>query len=278
MTARNAWKTAWRTFCARPGDTFCFLLLETVLRLIVLCPLIALTSPGLKWLAVLTPVLFVLITLPARQKSAAVMQDALRGKPLFDSRLILGSGYGKALLRGVKQALIMLLWFLPCIAATAYLYYMYTGGADAFTILRMLSSLGGGEIVRGTVIVGVVYVLTFIPGLFGLAFHSGRRHELALTGKVIRGRRGLVLRSWLIGLVTVIPFAIAFALLASDYVLALRDAVSAFMSTMTLALPPVSGKVWLIAAAFAVLMLPLMPFKSLISAAAVHGIWEEKSK
>lgn len=254
------------------------ILLETVLRLMVLCPLLALASAGFRWIAVLTPILFVLITLPARQKAAAVMQDGLRGKSLFSLQLVLGPGYGRAVWQGVKQMLIMLLWFLPVIGATGYLYYMYSGGADAFTVLRMVSGLGGGNIVRGFVIVGVVYVLTFIPALFGLAFHSGRRHELALSGKVIPGHRGLVLRAWLMSLITVIPFLIAFLILSWDYALALRDAVNAFMSTMTLALPPISGKAGLIAAAFAVLMLPLMPLKSLVTAAAVHGLWEGSEK
>ncbi len=133
-----------------------FLLLETVLRLIVLCPLLALTAPGLKWAALLTPLFFVLITLPARQKAADVMQDSLRGKTLFSARLVLGGGYGKALCAGLKQLAVTGLWFLPCIAATGYLYYMYAGGADAFTVLRMVSALGGSNIMKGFVLVNVI--------------------------------------------------------------------------------------------------------------------------
>ncbi len=83
-------RTAWRTWTAHFGETLLFTLYQLVIRCIALCPLLFLARKDLRWFALLSPVLFVLLVLPARQNAAEAMQHALRGMPLFSGRIAFG--------------------------------------------------------------------------------------------------------------------------------------------------------------------------------------------
>ena len=110
MKIREAWRQAWAIYRRSPSETFRFLLLELVLRLMALTPLLFLTEPALRWGALLSPVLFVLIVLPARANAAEVMQAACRGKRLFTIELVSFKDYGAKIAQGLKMAALLLLW------------------------------------------------------------------------------------------------------------------------------------------------------------------------
>ena len=78
------------------------------------------------------------------------------------------------------------------------------------------------------------------------------------------------------GLASLVPFAAAAGLASLDYVSALVGAISS-IGTGAVSLPPVDQKILIIAAAFVVLLLPLLPFKQLLSAAYVRQLKEKQA-
>lgn len=278
MKIREAWRQAWAIYRRSPSETFRFLLLELVLRLMALTPLLFLTEPALRWGALLSPVLFVLIVLPARANAAEVMQAACRGKRLFTIELVSFKDYGAKIAQGLKMAALLLLWSLAAIGVSLWLYRVYAGKTvvgqtDFFTLLMAMNNLGGGDMVRGVVYALLMYLALWLPLVFGLAFHSGRRHEKALGGRrVVPGNRGGVVLCWLAGLACCVPFAIAAAILGADTA---REVVHSLANIAGgIHLPPVDTKLYLLLAAVVVLLLPALPLRSLLTACYVHGLWE----
>lgn len=278
MKVRDAVKKAWKIYIGHFGAMLEFMLLETVLRLIVLTPLLFLVTKEMKLLALISIPLFVLIVPPVRQCAAEVMQEAVRGGDIFSARLVVTGHYGQKVWNGVKQSVLSLLWAAPFIAATAWALKLFFGEAvvgqsDVFTIMITISNLGNGDIVRGVILVMLIYAALFVPFLVGCAFHSGRRHERALgEKKIIRGHRGGVMLTWLVSAVTVVPFAAVTGVVGFGYLKALVSAVSNMMNGLVL--PPLDQNAYVILGAFVVLMLPLIPLKSLMTACYVHGLWE----
>ncbi len=272
-------KKAWTAYTAHFGESMLFLLFQLVIRLITLCPLLFLLDKTLRWGALLTPALFVLLVLPARQNAAEAMQHALRGMPLFSARLAFGGEkYGVKVLRGLKTTLCCLVWALPVLGVSAWAARLIwgkgiQGQTDGFTLLFQIQDLGGGDLVTGVLRIALIYLAIALPVVIGLAFHSGRRHEWALgERRVVPGHRSGVMLVWLFGLLTCLPFAAAAGLLSLDYVRELIHSLSGVLTGGSL--PPLDQRAWLIAASFAVLLVPLIPFKSLLTAAAVHDLWE----
>ena len=273
----KAWHVAWR----RPGETLRFLLLELVLRLIPLTPLLFLAARGpWRWPALLAVPLFFLVVPPARYNAAEVMQDAIRGESLFSTRLVAAPGYGRKIVRGLRMGLILLLWLSVFIAVTAWVLRIYfgktvVGRTDSFTILQTIqNNLGGGDLPRGVVLAVLIYLGTLLPFAVGLAFHCGRRHELALgEGRVIRGHRGEVMCSWLCGALVFVPFLAAALLLSRSYLHAVKSNLADYLMGQA-SIPPYSDLLIKIAVCFAVLVLPLLPFRPLITACCVHSLWE----
>ena len=123
-------------------------------------------------------------------------------------------------------------------------------------------------------LVVMLYLLTLVPLIIGLGFHSGTRHREALgNGKMIRGHRGQVLGCWIVGLVTLIPFLAAAGWICSDYVHQLMNALSN-IGMGSLSLPPLDSRAWLMGVALVVLLLPLIPLKQLITACQVKVMQE----
>ena len=280
MKARKAWAEAWRVWKGRFGEALCFGLLETALRAAVFAPLLFLAGGRLKWLALLTPVLFVLVVLPARQRAADVLQKAVRGGPLFSRQLILGrekGWYGRELVNGLKNGFFLLLWALPVIALSVWFWQLWfgkavSGSTDFYTLLFNIGNLGGGDMFVGLLYIALIWLGTALPVLVGSAFHSARRHEQALGGRRFlprKGARAATMRAWLLGLVTLIPFLAVVAVILAGY----GSALITFAKTMRMNFPPVKQNLWLLGGAFLVLVMPVLSLKALITAACAHDLW-----
>lgn len=277
MKLSTAWKNAWRAYRAHPLDAFLFLLLELVLRLMACAPLLLLAAEETRLGAALSVLLFVLIVPPARQNAAEVMRDALHGGRLFTPALVSCRAYGRKLAAGVNQTLLMLLWGAPLLAGVGLAVYAFKGLIDGFTLLRTISSLGGGSTENGIKLLAVLYALTLLPLAIGFAFHSGRRHAVACGDAALaRRHRGGVMLAWLTALAALLPFVVAAGTVCMGYVSALMQAVKS-LGQGRFSLPPLDRNVYLVAAAVVVLLLPAIPLKQLVSAAYVDGLAERKS-
>lgn len=260
------------------------LLLQIVLRLIVATPLLFLAATETRMLALMTLPLFVLIVLPARQNAAEVMARLHQGYGFDLMGFVSFENYGKKLLRGLKTTLLMLLWALPFIAATGFLAFVYGGKTiegvtDTFTVLRTVINLGNHQLVktllpvsdtatiRGVMAIIVMYLLTALPILIGWAFHAGHRHAAALGVKL--RSRGRVMGVWFLSLVTLVPFIVTAGAISMGFLKQLLGALSA-IGQGSFSLPPLEKNMWLLVAAFVVLLLPVIPFKQLLPAACVH--------
>lgn len=278
---------AWRLYRRHFGPLMLGLLLQLVLRLMVLTPLLFLAADQTRPLALLSLLLWMLIILPARQNAALAFADLSAGRPLNLLAFVSCRDYGRKLARGLKQTGLMLLWALPFLAATGLVLFVYFGKAiegitDTFTILRTVISLGNSQAVqsllpisesatiRGVVAMVALYLLTLLPLFFGMAFHSGTRHAHALgSRRMLRGHRGGMVLTWAVGLVTLLPFALVAFRVGAGYLSGVMAALGN-LGAGSIALPPLDRNVWLIAAAFVVLCLPLVPLKQLLTACRVR--------
>lgn len=285
MKKTSAASRAWTLYRRYFPQLMLGLVLQIVLRLIVLAPLLFLATPQTRLLAVLSPVLFVLILLPARQNAAEVMAQLHQGYGFDLTGFVSFRDYGRKLLRGLKTTGLMLLWSLPFIAATVFVAFVYGGKTiegvtDTFTVLRTVISLGnhalvktllpvsGTATIRGVAAIIVMYLLTALPTLVGWAFHAGTRHAAALGQKVRCRLR--VMGAWLLGLATLLPFLFVAVNVSKGYLSQLLGALSS-IGQGSLSLPAPDKELWVIVAAFVVLVLPLIPFKQLLPASCVHN-------
>ena len=281
MTVKKAWTNASAALKKRGGEQLDFLLVEVLLRLLAMTPCLFLLTDNLKILALLSAVLWILLIPVARCNSAAAMQERLSGGNLFSTGLVNRSDYGKKLAGGLKTGLCLILWALPFLAATAFVYrVMYgntvVGKTDVFSVLMALSNLGGGDIMRGAVLAIGLYVLTLVPFVFGLSFHSANRHCRALEDKtLIRGRRGGAIRVWWSGVLLLLPFILVAAYFGLDYARRLIQAVNNLASS-GLHLPSLDRGIYYILAAFVIFVLPVTPLRSMLTAAYVQGGKEDK--
>ena len=271
MNARTALTGAWQLFRRLPGQTLRFLFLQLVLRLIPLAPLLFLCSASTAPLALLCIPLWFLVVPPARSYAAEAMQQALRGGDLFTPGLVLGEGYGRKLLYGLKQCLLLLPWALPGIAMTVWLIRLYdsegvAGVDDGFTLIGRVLSLGGDNQLLGIALAVLIYLLTWLPLCVGLELHSGQRHLNAAGGEKRRSRWGGMLRSGLAGLAWFVPFVLAAALLLAGMLLPLASA-----NLRSLSFGAMKGWLLGLALAFLLLCLPAFPLKGMTSAAWAAG-------
>lgn len=286
MKKTSAASRAWTLYRRYFPQMMLGLLLQIILRLIVVTPLLFLAAQETRALALLCVPLFVLIVLPARQNAAQVTARLNQGYGFDLMGLVSFQDYGRKLLRGLKTTGCMLLWALPWIAATVFAAFVYGGKTiegvtDTFTVLRTVISLGNHDLVktllpisdtatiRGIAAILVAYLLTALPILVGWAFHAGSRHAAALQTSM-KGRRLRVMGAWFLGLLTLVPFIAVTAGVGAGYVNQLLSALSS-LGQGSISLPPLNQNVWLIAAAFVLLLLPVIPYKQLITASCVHG-------
>lgn len=276
----SIWKAACRAWGMHPGDRLRFALIQGVFRLMAWAPLLFLCKPALRPLALISlPLMMILLLF--RQNAAASVQAALEGDGMCTPLLLDLSDWKQRLAIAMKQAGLILLWALPCLAATGFLYAAFTGLTDAFSLIIALRNLGGGETVRGISLAIWMYLMTFLPLMFGLAYHSWVRHAFVLgqplTGeqKMILGHRWLLIRAQLMGLVTMLPFVIAAFFISRSFVSALVHALKHITSGAVFPQPNVS--LLLVGAAYILLYLPLMPLRKLLAGAAVRSLMEDRS-
>lgn len=274
MSKSNTLGRARQVYFSRFAEGMLCVLLQLTLRLMVAAPLLALVTAEVPYLALLSIPLYFLIIPPARQGMACAMQDALSGGHLFSLRLADMDGYGRRLAQGLRRGLLMLLWALPFLGATAVIIWAYSGQMDAFTLMRVIMDIGGGSFMNGVKVVLVIYAATLLPILIGCAFHSGARHADALGAKhLIKGHRAGVMLTWLGGCLALAPFLAVLCYESIDYLAGLVNALSSIGSG-AVTLPALDAKVYVIAAAFVVLFLPGLAFKQLLTAAYVRGLKE----
>lgn len=143
-------------------------------------------------------------------------------------------------------------------------------GQNGFFVMSWFGVFGDGA-VNGLFNLIVILLATFILPVIGCAVHCGVRHAAALEDKtLLRGQRLKLMLLWALGFIVFLPFAlVAFSTLMSDLKSFLMGFVEMYM-TKSFAVPALGEKLYLVVAAFALLVVALVPFKQLIPAVAVH--------
>ena len=273
MKISQAFKKAYQTVKAQPRETLKFLAAEGALTLMCLAPLLFLTEKApWKYLAALALPMWLLIKVPARLNAAAAMQDALGGGSIFSLRLIDFEGYGKKVLYGLKRLVLLAIWGAPLAAALVYAYDKYAGDTDGLTVMQMIYDFGGGDMKTG-----VIYLLLILAALavllfIGMGFHSGDRHaEVIGEKKLLKMKRPKMLLCKICSLVYLLPLIIAGIITAMRYVPLLNDVSSVMSGEASL---PSTQTSLIILAAGAVLTLPLIPLRTVTTAAFTKGLKE----
>ena len=283
MTVKKAVSDARRICLGQKGEVFDFLLVQIMVRLTTLTPCLFLLTDQVRYLTVLCVPLFFLLIPFVREKSAGNMQGALSGGRLFSRDMLSLQGYGGIVLRGLLRGFLLLLWASPFVATTLWGYRVIfgttvVGQTDVFSVILALTNLGGGDMILGTGYAVLIYLATLLPFCFGLAFHSGARHARALGDrKLVKGHRGGILKAWLRGLLPMLPFLAVTGGALGRYLYRVLDALNN-MSGSGLSIPSSRPTILIVLAAFVLLLLPVMTYRSLISAAYMHGVWEEREK
>ena len=277
MTKKPVWKESLRLYKKNFGPLCLALLVQLVLRAIALSPLMFLADKALAPLAYLAIPLYLLIVLPARQNYALALQDMLEGGSVFSTRLICPKQYGRKLLRGLKGTVCILMWSVVTIVSAVLLYAAFVGywGLDVITLMRICSSVGGGDIVTGLVLIMGAIAASGLLILLGCAVHSGSRHAVALGDKkLLRGSRLRLTALWFSGLMLLIPFAAVVVYALGDYALTMLGALKNFSLPSSFAL---NGKqVGLLIAGAVALLFPLLPLKNMLPAVYLRMVKEER--
>ena len=277
MTKKPVWKESLRLYKKNFGPLCLALLVQLVLRAIALSPLMFLADKALAPLAYLAIPLYLLIVLPARQNYALALQDMLEGGSVFSTRLICPKQYGRKLLRGVLGTVYILLWSMVTIVSAVLLYAAFVGhwGLDVITLMRICSSVGGGDIVTGLVLIMGAIAASGLLILLGCAVHSGSRHAVALGNKkLLRGSRLRLTALWFSGLTLLVPFAAVVVYALGDYALTMLGALKNFSLPSSFALN--AKQVGLLIAGAVVLLFPLLPLKNLLPAVYLRMVKEER--
>ena len=247
-------------------------LAEGVLRAIALTPLLFLADKALAPLAFLAVPLYLLIALPARQNYAIALQDMIHGDSLFSLQLLCPRDYGKKLLRGLKGMLCLLLWSLLTLSGTVLLYLSFKKLMDGFTLMGIFYAIGGSVADGVWIVLGALCASTLLI-LLGCAVHSGSRHAFALGDrKLLRGNRLRLMGLWFLGLMLILPFAAVVVAILGDYAMSLADTL------MNLQLPSLAltaSQAGFLALGAAVLLLPVLPLKSMLPAVYLHMVKEK---
>ena len=277
MKISAAFRNAFRVYFGNFGASLKFLIVELCFTLAVLAPLLFLTAEGqMKWLALLSVPMFFALMLWARVNAAGAMWDSMNGGSLFSMSLADTTAYGKKVAYGLKRFVMLLVWAAPLIACIVIARMNMAGETDGFTVLRMIKKFGGGDLSTG-----VLYLLRILGACLllvavGCAFHSGDRHAFVRGNpKLLRRKRGMVMLCWLCSLMTIVPFLVSLVILVFRYLPALNDLTGVVSKSVKL--PSVKGSL-IIAGVGAVLTIPLLPLRSLITAAYVDGLGKDQQK
>lgn len=277
MKKKPVWKESLRLYKKNFGPLLLALLVQLVLRGIALSPLMFLADKQYACLAYAAIPLYLLIVLPARQNYALALQDMMNGGSVFTTQLICPKAYGRKLWSGLKGMICILLWSAVTIISAVLLYAAFVGywGLDVITLMRICSTVGGGDIVNGLLLILGGIAASALLILLGCAVHSGARHALALgSKKLLRGNRLRLTALWFGGLVLVIPFAAVVVYALGDYALTMVNALKNFSFPSSFALN--TKQMTVLAAGAVVLLIPLLPLKSLLPAVFLRMVKEER--
>ena len=273
MKISSAFQDAFRVYTGHIGATVKFTVVELCMTAAAFSPVLFLVEDGLKPLALLAGPFYILLMFWARVNAAKAMKGALNGDSLFTQQLAEPAEYGRKLLYGISRMIMLLLWAAPLIAAVVIARVHMAGETDGFTVMRMIKSFGGGDLMTGVVYLILILIATILLLAFGCAFHSGDRHAFAAgKPKLIRRHHGKIVLCWLCALATILPILIAAVVLIFRYLPVLQD-LNGFMSG-SVHLPSTKTSL-LIVGIGAVLTIPLLPLRSLITAAFVNGLDRE---
>ena len=277
MKISSAFRNVFRTVAGGKAAAAKFLLAEGCLTLICLVPLLFLLEKvPLQYFALLSPVLWILLMLPARVNAAAAMQDSLDGGSLFSMRLADPSQYGRKLGYGIGRTFLLLIWGAPLTAALLYAWDQYSGSTDGLTVMQQIHAFGGKDMKTGMIYLLLILLGLIILFLAGIAFHSGDRHAFALEDKrLLKGNRGRMMLCWVCSLVFMMPLIIAVILVLIRYAPLLNNVSGVINGTVE---KPSTRTTLIILGAGAVLTLPLLPLRSLLPAAFVNGLRNEQAK
>lgn len=276
MKISTAVRKAWKAYTASFGGTMGFLLAEGCLTLICLAPLLCLSRAELAPGALITLPLWLFLLIPLRMNAAGAMRRVLAGGSLCGPDLISMENYEKKLGCGLKRVGFLLLWSIPLIVLGIVIRNHFSGEVDSFTVLRMIkNNLGGGDQMRGILVLAAMIVGSLLLLTAGCAFHSGARHAFARGNlSLVQGHHGKVILTWLASLLSILPLLIALLAVILRYLPALSDLNGLIMKTVQL--PPVRETLMILGVGL-LLTLPLLPLRSLIQAAYVDGLAEGKA-
>lgn len=272
---RRAFGSAWRAWRSNLGAWLTLTVAVLCIFGMAMAPLLALLSESAQWLALGSIPLFVVLILPLRGRLARVMREVLEGRGVQPLLLCQGSPR-QELARGLKISACLLLCASPALGLAAWLVMQYKGTQDAFSVMRMFTGWGSGDLYQGALLLLPAALATLLPLLVGMAFCAGSRHAAALEEpKCLRGHRRGVALCWLCAQVTLLPALIGTVLVFWRWVhqamtiLAARDLDALLQSTLGLTLP--------LCAVWVVLLMPLLSLRSLIVAAYVQALSEAKA-
>ena len=273
MKISQAFQKGLKTVWGQKTGTLKLLLTEFALALMCLAPLLFLTEGApLMYLAALSVPMWLLIKVPARLNAAAAMQDSLEGGEIFSLRLADTEGYGKKVLYGLKRLVLLALWGAPLAAALLYAWDKYAGDTDGLTVMQMVYDFGGGDMKTGMIYLILIFLALVLLFFLGMGFHSGDRHaEVIGQEKLLKGRRPKVLLCRICSLVFLLPLIIAFAVVVLRYLPLLNDVSGVMAGEVSL---PSTKTSLLILGIGALLTLPLVPLRSMVTAAFIHGMKE----
>ena len=275
----QAFRNAFRIGRQQFGGLVRFLTVELCITLICLSPLLFLAEKNVRFLAGLTVPLWILIMFPVRANAAAAMQDALNGRRLFTGRLAEISGWPGKVLGGLKRTLYLLIWGAPLAGALIYAYRISqagTGEENGLTALQSVQDFGGGDVMTGVRYLALILLSLVLILLVGFAFHSGARHAKALGNpEALRSHHGKIVAGWFCSLVILWPMIIALAVITGAFMPQLNDPNSLLMDD-GLKLPPMRILA-MITGAGGLMTLPLLPFRSLVTAAMVNQAGQKQA-
>ena len=273
MSILQAFADARRTVSGQKKEALKFLAVELAVTAICLAPLLFLTESGnLKYLAALAAPLWLLIKIPARLNAAAAMQDGLGEGKMFSLRLADPGNYGRKVGYALSRLGLLILWSLSLIAALLYAWDKYSGETDGLTVLDMIYQFGGQDMKTG-----VFYLMLILAGLLllaalGAGVHSGDRHAFVLDRKgLLRGNRFGVLVCRICSVILLLPLIVAVVIVIFRYLPLIDDISGVVAGDVPL---PSTRTTLIILGIGAALTLPLLPMRSMVTAAYVNGLKE----
>lgn len=274
MKISQAFRTAIRTVSGRKAETLKFLAVEGALTLMCLAPLLFLTEKGpMRYCAALSAVMWLLIKIPARVNAAAAMQDSLGGGRLFSPGLADPGNYLKKLGYGLGRLGLLALWAAPLTAALLFAWEKYSGDTDGLTVMNMIYEFGGKDMKTGVIYLLLILAALFLLFALGAGFHSGDRHARVLGEKgLLKGKRPKVLLCRICSLVFLLPLLIAGLAAMLRYVPLLNNVSGVISGDVSM---PSTTPALIILAAGIALTVPLIPLRSMVTAAYVRGLRKE---